>query len=47
MSNVQRDRNYTTLILAAIKDSIFESRGFLLSLAVAMHHYLSRVMLLF
>jgi hypothetical protein len=25
----------------------FESRGFLLSLAVAIHHYLSRVILLF
>ena len=37
----------SSLILAALYDSIYESRGFLLSLAVAIHHYLSRVILLF
>ena len=40
-------RNYTSLILAALYDSILEIRGFLLSLAVAINHHLSRVMLLF
>ena len=44
MSNTTQNlrRNYTSLVLAALQDSNFESRGFLLSLAVVIHHYLSR-----
>ena len=46
MSNTTQNlrRNYTSLVLAALQDSNFESWGFLLSLAVVIHHYLSRAL---
>ena len=48
IKTLPRDGYYISAgFVTALKDSIFESRGFLLTLAVTIHHYLSRVILLF